>query len=98
MQASDQQSLLRSGRDLVLKLDERAVATRLTPNQYESRDSTMKRETKEPTMNPIQERRKFLKTLAFSLGTMAISDLEPAFAKKTPVRKLKIGHTCITWA
>src|SRR5713101_9850427 len=58
----------------------------------------MKREIKEPTMNPIQERRSFLKTLAFGLGTMAISDLEPAFAKKAPTRKLKIGHTCITWA
>jgi inosose dehydratase len=49
-------------------------------------------------MNPIQERRSFLKTLAFGLGTMAIFDREPAFAKKTPARKLKIGHTCITWA
>src|SRR6185369_2320124 len=58
----------------------------------------MKREIKEPTMNIIQERRSFLKTLAFGLGTMAISDLKPAFAKKTPAKKLNIGHTCITWA
>jgi inosose dehydratase len=58
----------------------------------------MKREIEETTMNPIQERRSFLKTLAFGLGTMAISDLEPVFAKKTPAKKLQIGHTCITWA
>jgi inosose dehydratase len=58
----------------------------------------MKREIKEPIMNSIQERRGFLKTLAFGLGTMSISDLEPALAKKTPARKLRIGHTCITWA
>jgi inosose dehydratase len=58
----------------------------------------MKREIKEPTMNPIQERRSFLKHLALGLGTMALSDLEPVFAKKTPARNLTIGHTCITWA
>src|SRR6202171_6530341 len=110
MQALDRQSLLRSGRDLQLKtLNERAfvvgllalpfgIETKAYHYQYECRGSTMKRDIKKPTMNPIQERRSFLKTLAFGLGTMAISDLEPVFAKKTPARKLKIGHTCITWA
>jgi inosose dehydratase len=56
-------------------------------------------EIKESTMNRIRERRSFLKTLALGLGTMAIPGTMPAFAKKnsTPARKLKIGHTCITW-
>src|ERR1700676_4305154 len=58
----------------------------------------MKREIKKPTMKSIRERRSFLKTLPFGLGPVAISELEPAFAKKTPARKLNIGHTCITWA
>ena len=45
-------------------------------------------------MNRTLERRSFLKTMALGLGTMA---LPSAFAKKKPARKLKIGHTCITW-
>ena len=45
-------------------------------------------------MHRTLERRSFLKTMALGLGTMA---LPPAFAKKKPAKKLKIGHTCITW-
>jgi inosose dehydratase len=44
-------------------------------------------------MNRTLERRSFLKTMALGLGTMA---LPSAFAKK-PAKRLKIGHTCITW-
>jgi inosose dehydratase len=53
---------------------------------------------KESTMNGMLDRRRFLKTMALGLGTMALPSFETAFAKKkTPVKKLKIGHTCITW-
>ncbi len=45
-------------------------------------------------MKRTLERRSFLKTMALGLGTMA---LPSAFAKKKPAKKLKIGHTCITW-
>jgi inosose dehydratase len=47
-------------------------------------------------MKAIQERRSFLKRVAVGLGTIAIGDLNPVFGK-TAERKLKIGHTCITW-
>ena len=50
-------------------------------------------------MNTKLERRSLLKVLAFSLGAAAASGLQAAAAEDNPmpVRKLKIGYTCITW-
>jgi inosose dehydratase len=41
--------------------------------------------------------RNLLKTAALGLGTLAFPSMPAAFAKTPPARKLKIGHTCITW-
>ena len=41
-------------------------------------------------------RREFLKGVAVSAGAVCASPLE-AFAKKVSAKKLRIGHTCITW-
>ncbi len=50
-------------------------------------------------MHTIRDRRKFMQTMALGIGAMAVPGLTPAFAKtKTSAgKKLKIGHTCITW-
>ena len=51
-------------------------------------------------MNARIARRDFLKTMALGAGALAVPGLGTAFAKKgsmKPTRKLKIGHTCITW-
>jgi len=51
-------------------------------------------------MNAKIARRDFLKTMALGAGALAAPGLGTAFAKKgsmKPTRKLKIGHTCITW-
>lgn len=48
-------------------------------------------------MDLMRQRRNLLKTAALGLGTLAFPSLETALAKKKPARKLKIGHTCITW-
>src|SRR5713226_10541464 len=45
-------------------------------------------------MNRTLERRSLLKTMALGVGAMA---LPSAFAKKKQPKKMKIGHTCITW-
>ncbi len=41
-------------------------------------------------------RREFMKGLALTMGA-AFADLPEAFAKSQNKKKLKIGHTCITW-
>ncbi len=59
-----------------------------------------KTETKELTMNGRMARRDFLKTMALGAGALAAPGLSPVFAEKRSMkstRKLKIGHTCITW-
>jgi len=43
------------------------------------------------------KRRSFLKTAALGLGSMAVPSLQEAFAKKVSAKKMRIGHTCITW-
>lgn len=50
-------------------------------------------------MNGKMARRDFLKSLAVGAGALTVPGLSPAFAGKraAPKRKLKIGHTCITW-
>jgi len=50
-------------------------------------------------MNGKMARRSFVKNIALGIGTLTIPGLEPAFAKEhaAPARKLRIGHTCITW-
>ena len=48
-------------------------------------------------MDLMRQRRNLLKTAALGLGALAFPSLQTAFAKKPPARKLKIGHTCITW-
>lgn len=48
-------------------------------------------------MNPIQDRRNFLKTLGMGLGAVAVTDLGTAFAREVSAKKLKVGYTCITW-
>src|SRR6185312_13920446 len=41
-------------------------------------------------------RRDFMKGLAFTMGA-AFTNVPESFAKAKPKKKLKIGHTCITW-
>ena len=50
-------------------------------------------------MNTTMKRRNVLKALGFGLGAAAIPALRaaPADSESTPVRRLKIGYTCITW-
>ena len=43
----------------------------------------------------MRQRRSFLKTAGPRVGHFGLA--LGAFAKKKPARKLKIGHTCITW-
>lgn len=47
-------------------------------------------------MNTMIGRRKVLKTLALTVGAASAS-LPDALAKRSRAKKLKIGHTCITW-
>ena len=47
-------------------------------------------------MDLMRQRRNFLKTAALVWAPWPFPSLQ-AFAKKPPARKLKIGHTCITW-
>src|ERR1700738_4309607 len=67
------------------------------PVRYRNQESTstgVKKDQGVKHMNRTLERRSLLKTMALGLGTMA---LPSSFAKKKPAKKLKIGHTCITW-
>lgn len=51
-------------------------------------------------MNGTMARREFLKTMALGAGALATPGLSTALAEKRSMksnRKLKIGHTCITW-
>ena len=42
-------------------------------------------------------RRSFLKTAALGVGSLALPSFDAAFAKGVPAKKMRIGHTCITW-
>ncbi len=48
-------------------------------------------------MITMMGRREFMKSLAVGAGAVCASSLE-AFAKSEPAKKLRIGHTCITWS
>jgi inosose dehydratase len=50
-------------------------------------------------MNKVLARRDFVKLLALTIGTGVISSPQQALSEKPHAqsRKLKIGHTCITW-
>ena len=49
-------------------------------------------------MNGMLERRSFLKTMALGLGHNGIALVQPPSPRRRPpLKKLKIGHTCITW-
>src|ERR1700749_515326 len=52
---------------------------------------------KELGMTKSLERRSFLKTAALGLGSLAVPAFEKSFAKGVPAKKMRIGHTCITW-
>ena len=48
-------------------------------------------------MKTMLGRREVVKGIGFTIGA-AFANLPDAFAKSEPPRKLKIGHTCITWS
>lgn len=48
-------------------------------------------------MDTMLGRREVMKSLAFTMGA-ACAAPQDVFGKSEPARKLKIGHTCITWS